>query len=174
MLTAKARFAVIAVAVILLGWTIYSNVYELAIIVGFGILYLIYGYFKEGTVVLAAKAYHRQDLAKTESLLSQIKNPDLLKRSRRGYYEFMLGNIALKRDDLLNAERHFQIASRFPMKSENEKGLILTQLANLNLRKSELEKARAYLNIAKELKISARVKGIIEKIEKEIQKGSEQ
>lgn len=73
----------------------------------------------------------------------------------------------------MEAERHFQIASRFPLKNENEKGLVLTQLANINLGKREFKKAQAYVDIAKELKISARVKSIIEKIEQEIHKGSE-
>ena len=173
MLTSKARFAIIAIAVIFLGWTLYQQVYELSAILGLGILYLIYGYYKEGTVVLAAKAYHNHDIIKAERLLKQIKNPDRLKKSRRGYYEFMSGNIELKRGNYLQAERHFQIASRFPLKNESEKALVLTQLANLNLRKKEFEKAKAYIDIAKDLEISPRVKSIIEKIESEIKKESE-
>ena len=173
MLTARARFTVILIAVIFLGWTLYEEVYEVSAILGFGILYLIYGYYKEGTVVLAAKAYHNQDLIKTERLLKQIKNPDRLKRSRRGYYEFMYGNVELKRGNYPEAEWHFQIASRFPLKNENERGIVLTQLANLNLRKKEFKKAKAYIEIAKELDTGSRVKSIIEKIESEIKKGSE-
>ena len=174
MLTARARFAVVAIALVLLGWTVYQQTYELSAIIVFGIIFVLYGYFKEGTVVLAAKAYHQQDLEKTEKLLREIRNPDRLKKSRRGYYEFMFGNIELKRENFSEAERHFQIASRFPLKNENEKGLVLTQLANLNLRKKEFIKAQAYIDIAKELKISSRVKGIIDRIEQEIHKGSEQ
>ena len=174
MLTARARFAVVAIALVLLGWTVYQQTYELSAIIVFGIIFVLYGYFKEGTVVLAAKAYHQQDLEKTEKLLGEIKNPDRLKKNRRGYYEFMFGNIELKRENFSEAERHFQIASRFPLKNENEKGLVLTQLANLNLRKKEFIKAQAYIDIAKELKISSRVKGIIDRIEQEIHKGSEQ
>ncbi|MFD2161073.1 hypothetical protein ACFSJU_01620 [Paradesertivirga mongoliensis] len=173
MLTARARFAVVALTVIFLAWTTYQQVHELSAILVFGILYLIYGYFKEGTVVLASKAYHNQDFIKVERLLKQVKYPDRLKRSRRGYFEFMSGNIELKKGNYPEAERHFQIASRFPLKNESEKGLVLSQLANLNLRKKEYDKARAYIEIAKELKISARVKSIIEKIELEIQKGRE-
>jgi len=153
---------------------VYQQTYELSAIIVFGIIFVLYGYFKEGTVVLAAKAYHQQDLEKTEKLLREIRNPDRLKKSRRGYYEFMFGNIELKRENFSEAERHFQIASRFPLKNENEKGLVLTQLANLNLRKKEFIKAQAYIDIAKELKISSRVKGIIDRIEQEIRKGSEQ
>jgi hypothetical protein len=43
----------------------------------------------------------------------------------------------------------------------------------LNLRKKEFEKAKAYIDVAKGLKISSRVQDIINKIEKETYKGSE-
>ncbi|MBC8054542.1 MAG: hypothetical protein H7Y13_15890 [Sphingobacteriaceae bacterium] len=173
MLTAKARLTVLIIAAVFLGWTLYQHVYELSAILGFGIAYLIYGYFKEGTVVLAAKAYHQENFSKTERLLKEIKDPDWLLKSRRGYYEVMYGNIELKKGNFAEAERHFQIASRFPLKNESEKGLVLTQLANLNLRKNEFVKAKAYLDTARELEVSARVKSIIEKIELEIRKASE-
>jgi hypothetical protein len=87
MLTPQARIAIIAIAAVLLGWTIYESAYEVTAIVACAILFVAYGYFKEGTVVLAAKAYHNKDFEKTEKLLSKVWNPDYLKKSRRGYYE---------------------------------------------------------------------------------------
>lgn len=170
MMTSKARFFMIAVAVILLGWTFYVKTYEVAAIVAFAIGYLIWSHFRQGTVALAAKAYHNQDLEKARNLLLQVKNPDRLARNRRGYYEFIMGNIELKKGNFAAAETHFQIASRFPLRNENDKGFVLVQLANLNLRKREFEKAQAYIDVAKDLKISSRVKDIIQKIENEIQK----
>ncbi len=71
MLTTRARFGLIAVAVILLGFTFYEKVYEVSALLGFAIAFLVYGYFKEGTVLLAAKAYHHQDYDKTEALLRE-------------------------------------------------------------------------------------------------------
>lgn len=173
MLTTRVRYAIIAIALVLLIWTIYVQVYEISAMVAFGIAYVVYGYFKEGTVILAAREYHKKDYDKTERLLLEIKNPDRLKKSRRGYYEFMFGNIELKRENFLKAETHFQIASRFQLKNENEKALVLVQLANLNIRKKEFDKSQAYIDIAKDLKISPRVNNIIEKIELEIKKGRE-
>ncbi len=172
MLTNKARFAIFAVALVLAGWSAYQQVYEITALITGGILLLIHGYYKEGTVVLAAKAYHHKDFEKTEKLLKEIKNPDRLMRKRRGYYEYLYGNIELQKENFAEAERHFQIASRFPLKNENEKGLILVQLANLNLRKKEFEKAKAYTSVAKDLHISARVKSIIENIEIQIEKAT--
>lgn len=172
MFSKKARILVIFIALLLLGYTLYERVYELSALVLAGVLFIAYGYFKDGTVVLAAKAYHNKDFDKAERLLKEIKNPDYLRRSRRGYYEVMLGNIELKKENLTEAERHFQIASRFPLRNENEKALVLTQLANLNLRKNEFEKAKAYLEVTNGLKVSLRVQDIIKKLEKEIKKGS--
>ncbi len=168
MFTAKARLIVGIIAVILLGWTLYSRVYELSAILAFGLILLAWFYFKTGTLVLASKAFNNKNYEKTESLLREIKHPDMLSKTRRGFYEFMYGNIELKRNNFPKAETHFQIATRFPLRNENDMGLVLVQLANLNLRKPDYIKARAYIETAKALKLSSRVHNIIQKIEKEI------
>ena len=170
MLRASIRFALIGIAILALAWAVYAHAYEVSALIGLLVAYLFWSYFKHGTVALAAKAYHNKDLGKAEQLLKEIRNPDRLARNRRGYYEFMLGNIELQKQNFAAAETHFQIASRFPLKNQNDKGIVLVQLANLNLRKKEFEKAEAYINVAKELKISARVQSIVQKIELEIQK----
>ena len=170
MMNLKARLIVIAVAVILLGWTLYERTYEVSAFIAFAIAYLAWAHFRQGSVALAAKAYHNQDLEKAQKLLQEVRNPDRLARNRRGYYEFIMGNLELKKNNFAAAETHFQIASRFPLRNENDKGFVLVQLANLNLRKREFEKAQAYVDVAKDLKISSRVKDIIQKIENEIQK----
>lgn len=172
-MTARARFAAIAVALVLLGWTIYQQVYEMSAVVALGIVLLIWSHFRQGTVMLAAKAFQQKDYDKAETLLSEIRDPDKLSKKRRGFYEFISGNIELQKNNFEEAERHFQIASRFPLRNENDKGIILVQLANLNLRKRDFTKARAYAEKAKSLKVSARVQNIIQKIEKEIPKNSE-
>ena len=170
MFTTKVRFLIIGVAAILFGYTLFQQSYQLVALVGLLIGYLIWSYFKQGTVALASKAFHNKDYAKAEILLKEIRDPDRLARNRRGYYEFIYGNIELQRENFPEAERHFQIASRFPLRTENDKALVLVQLANLSLRRREFDKAGVYVNKAKELKISSRVNNIIQKIEHEIQK----
>ncbi|WP_423149115.1 hypothetical protein [Rubrolithibacter danxiaensis] len=170
MLNLKARLAVICVAIILAGWAVYQQAFEISAIAGLGVVLLIWGYFKQGTVVLAARAFQQKDYSKTEKLLREIKDPDYLSKNRRGFYEFMFGNIELQRDNFEEAERHFQIASRFPLRNQNDKGIVLVQLANLNLRKKDYIKVKGYIEAARSLKISSRVQNIIQKIEKEIPK----
>jgi len=99
-----------------------------------------------------------------------VVKPECLAKSRRGYYEFMQGNMALKEEDYDKAEYHFQLASRFPVGGKNEKSYVLIHLANLALRKKDRERAEAYTKLAKELAETQRSKDIIVKIEKEISK----
>lgn len=168
MLTKKARFWVIAIAVLLLIWTIYEQVYEVSAAVVLMIGFLIWGYFREGTVVMAARAFHAKDYEEAEILLKEIKDPDRLGKHRRGFYEFIYGNLELHKHNYEEAEKHFQIATRFPLRNQNDKAIVLVHLANINLRKKDKEKAKAYVDKAKTYKISARVRNIIEKIESEI------
>lgn len=170
MLTRTARFAVISVAIILLGWTFYAEVYEISAAVGLGIILLIWSYFREGTVVMAAREFHNKNYQKTEKLLKEISNPDRLSRRRRGFYEFIWGNLELQRNNYEQAEQHFQIASKFPLRTLNDKAIVLVHLANLNLRKKDYERARTYIEKAKTYHITARVKNIIKNIEQEINK----
>ena len=170
MFTKKARFWVIGVAVFLLGWTISQQVYEITAIIGIGIALLIWGYFREGTVVMAAREFHAKNYDGAEELLKEIEDPEKLGRHRRGFYEFIYGNVELHRQNYEQAEKHFQIASNFPLRNQNDKAIVLVHLANLNLRKKEFERASAYVERAKSYKITSRVKKIIEKIESEINK----
>lgn len=168
MLTKKARLWVIAIAVILLLWTLYVQVYEISAIIGLGIGLLIWGYFREGTVVMAAREFHEKNYDRAEELLQEIADPDRLSRHRRGFYEFIYGNLELHRKNYKEAEKHFQIASNFPLRNQNDKAIVLVHLANLNLRKKDPVRAEAYIEKAKALKITARVKNIIQNIEQEI------
>jgi tetratricopeptide (TPR) repeat protein len=168
MLTRKARIWVIGIALFLLSWTVYQQVYEISAVIVLMIGFLIWGYFREGTVVMAAREFHAKNYEEAEILLKEIEDPDRLGRHRRGFYEFIYANLELHKHNYEEAEKHFQIASRFPLRNQNDKAIVLVHLANINLRKKDKEKAKAYVEKAKTFKISARVKNIIEKIESEI------
>lgn len=170
MFTKKARLWVIGIAILLLGWTIIQQVYEISGVILIGIGLLIWGYFREGTVVMAARAFHAKNYDEAEELLKEIEDPDRLGKHRRGFYEFIYGNLELHRHNYDEAEKHFQIASKFPLRNQNDKAIVLVHLANINLRKKDAERARAYVEMAKGYKISSRVKDIIVKIESEINK----
>src|SRR5690606_29042969 len=132
--------------------------------------YLIWSHYREGTVFLATQAFQQHDYDKARRLLADIKKPERLRKKRRNYYEFMSGNLALKAGDYESAERHFQIASRLPFRRPNDKAIILVNLANINLRKKDYDRVRAYLSVARKLEVTSRISQIINKIENELPK----
>jgi len=156
----RRRFIIIAIALIGLAYCLVSGYYNLTVYLLGIIGYFVWSQYREGTVFLATQAFHKQDYEKTKTLLAEIKNPDYLRKGRRNFYEFMQGNIALKENRIEEAEMHFQLASRLPWKRDNEKAMVLINLANINLRKKEYERVNAYIEVAEKLKLTARQKDI--------------
>lgn len=170
MFSTKGRYVLVAIFAISCLVSIYFTQYQLAAIAGFLALFLVWAHIKQGTVLQASKYFKSQDYETTAQLLDEIKNPETLAKNRRGYYEFMRANIALHHEDFEAAEHHFQLASRFPLGGKNDKAYVLIHLANLALRKKDGERAKAYLDKAKEMANTSRAKSIIETIEKELTK----
>lgn len=170
MMTSKARLGVIIVALLLLAFTVYAKTYQLTALVAGLIGYTIWSYYRDGTVLLASEAFKKKQYDLARSLLTDIKNPDYLRKKRRNYYEFISGSLALQLLDYEGAERHFQLASRLPFRRKSDKALIFVNLANLNLRKKDYDRVKAYLEKVKELEVSSRIAQIVNRIENEIPK----
>lgn len=169
-MTSRVRGIVLIIAFVLMLWAFYEGTYQVGIMVLGGMGYLIWSHYREGTVFMATQAFQQQDFERTRILLDDIKRPELLRKKRRNYYEFMSGNLALKAEDYEAAERHFQIASRLPFRRPNDKAIILINLANINLRKKDYERVGKYIEVARKLEVTSRVAQIINKIENEIPK----
>ena len=169
-MTSRVRTLVLVLVFCILGWAVYDKQQQVAALAIGAIGYLIWSYYREGTVFIATQAFQKKDYEKARRLLEDIKKPEYLRKGRRNYYEFMCGNIALKAEDYDAAERHFQIASRLPFRRPNDKAIILVHLANINLRKKDYERVKAYTDLARKLEVTSRVAQIINKIENEIPK----
>jgi hypothetical protein len=167
MYTGKGRYALMAIFAISALVSLFYEQYQLAAIAGFLFAFILWSHFKHGSVLMASKYFKDADYERAEEILAEIANPDRLSKNRRGYYEFMKANIALQWEDFEKAEFHFQIASRFPLGSKNDKAFVMIHLANLALRKKDGQRAIAYIERAKELATSSRAKEIIKIIEKE-------
>ncbi|HMR18231.1 MAG TPA: hypothetical protein PKA53_02930 [Sphingobacterium sp.] len=166
----RFRLIVITVAVIALAYALVSGYYNVCVYLLGLIGYMVWSEYREGTVFLATQAFHKQDYEKTKRLLAEIKNPDHLRKNRRNFYEFMQGNIALKEERIEEAEYHFQLASRLPWKRDHEKGMVLINLANINLRKKDYDRVTAYIELAEKLKLTQRQIDIIGKIKTNVEK----
>lgn len=170
MFTNRARQLVIAVFVLVLLFSLYEQAFEITGVALLAIGVLLWGYFKEGTVILAAKDFHDKNYDKTEILLRQIARPNLLAKKRRGYYEYMMGGISLQKQDFDAAEKHYEVAAQFPLRSVNDHVAALVHVANISLRNHRFDKAEAYLKLAKkhENSLTSKMREVIVKLEKEI------
>lgn len=170
MFTNRARQLVIAVFILVLLFSLYEQAFEITGVALLAIGILLWGYFKEGTVILAAKDFHDKNYEKTEALLQQIAQPQWLARKRRGYYEYMMGGVALQKQDFDAATRHYEVAAQFPLRSVNDHVAALVHVANISLRQHQFDKAEAYLNLAKkqENNLTSKMHEVIIKLEKEI------
>ncbi len=167
MYNTKSRYALMAIFAMSALVSLYYLQYQLAAISGFLFAFILWSHFKHSSILLASKHFKNGDYDRTEKILTEVDNPDRLAKNRRGYYEFMKANIALQREDFETAEFHFQIASRFPLGGKNDKAFIMIHLANLALRKKDGDRAKIYVEKAKELATTSRAKEIIKIIEKE-------
>lgn len=165
MYNTKGRYALMAIFIIAALACLFYDQYQLAALAGLFFAFVLWSHFKHSSVLLASKYFKNGEYEKAERILAEVPNPDRLARNRRGYYEFMRANIALKKEEYDVAEHHFQIASRFPLGGKNDKAFVLIHLANLALRKKDGERSRAYIAKAKELASTPKAKDIISKIE---------
>jgi tetratricopeptide (TPR) repeat protein len=172
MFTNRARILVIGAFVIMLAVAINLRVYEVAGVIVLFIGLLIWGYFKEGTIILAAKAFHHKDYDKAEALLQQVPNPNWLSKKRRGFYEFIFGGVCLQKQDFDEAEKHYEIAAQYPLRSANDHVAALVHVANISIRHNNYEKAKAYLALADkhEEKITSKMKEVISRLHQELDK----
>lgn len=170
MYNAKGRYILMA---LFLSASVLFLVYkleELAAAAAMFFGFVLWSHFKQSSILLASKYYHKGDYDNAERILGEVPNPDRLSRKRRGYYEFMMGNIVLKKGMFDEAERHFQIASRFPLGGKNDKAFVMIHLANLALRKKDKERLIAYMEHAKTLAVTPKALEILKKLEIEANK----
>jgi len=172
MFTNRARIFVVGAFIIMLAIAVDLQVYSIAAVIVMFIGLVIWGYFKEGTIILAAKAFHNKDYAKTEALLNQVSNPDWLSKKRRGFYEFIMGGVSLQKQDFDAAEKHYELAAQYPLRSANDHVAALGHVVNISIRQGNYEKAKAYLQLADkyEGKINAKMKDVITRLHQELKK----
>lgn len=170
MYNSLGRYVLMAIFLLAALVCVFFTQYELAAVAGFLFVFVIWSHFRHSSVLIASKHFKNNEFGKAKLMLAEVPNPERLSKNRRGYYEFMQGNIALKEEDYDKAEYHFQLASRFPVGGKTQKGYVLIHLANLALRKKDKERAEVYVSKAKELAETTRSQDIIVKIEKEIGK----
>ncbi len=172
MFTNKIRLFISSIFLLSLILLVYLRLYEFAVVALMMILLLIWDYFKQGTLVVAAKSFHHKEYDDAERFLLQIKKPEWLSKNRRGYYEFLMGGVCLQKQDYQDAEKHYEIAAKYPLRSVNDHVAALVHVANISIRQGNFEKAEAFLQLTDKNKdnINAKMKDVIERLRQELKK----
>jgi hypothetical protein len=169
MFSNTARIAVCGLLFLVALFATYLKAYEVSALSMMFIGLVIWGYFKEGPIILAAKQYKLKNYDEAKALLFSIKKPEYLNKRRKPYYEFLLGNIAINQQDYSTAEFHLGKAAVLGLRA-NDLGVALMHLANISLRNKDKEKGLIWIKQADHLPLSAKNKSILNNIEKELQK----
>ena len=148
------KFAIIVVS-LLLGiwlWAAYGFWYGFwFVLIGAG---FILSYILLGTIVSASEFVQYQKFGEAEKRLNLTLSPKLLYPTNRAYYYILKGSFAVNNKDQEKGEELFNKALSIKLPTENEKAMILLQLANINASKNKWTAARNYYNDAKKLKIT--------------------
>lgn len=148
------KFALIAV--FLLGGVVLSFIISLwyaipLILIGLGFLA---SYIFLGTVQTAAEIMQAGDYEATEKRLNLTIMPDWLYVTNRAFYYIIKGSLALNRKDNETAEALFQKAKNMKLPSDNERAMVLMQLANMAAMKNNWNQAQAYYRELKKLNVT--------------------
>lgn len=107
-----------------------------------------------GTIQSAAMMLQTQDFEGMEQRLSLTFFPKWLYSANRAYFFLLRGSAAMQRQEFEKAESFYGQAQAAGLPSDNEKAMILLQLANIRASKNNLKAAEMYIKQAKELKIT--------------------
>ena len=129
---------------------------------------LIYIFF--GSVNSAAKHIQTGDFEKAKKQLSLTWKPEWLYVTQKAFYYIMQGAISMNDKDMTTAEALFDKALHLNLPSDNERGMVLLQLANINGTKGKWNAAKRYMRDAKKLKITeTQIKDQLNQFEKALQ-----
>lgn len=78
--------------------------------------------------------------------------------------------MSLQKHDFVEAEKHYELAAQYPLRSANDHVAALVHVANINIRFNNIEKAKAYLQLTEKYKdkTTAKMKDVIERLHKEL------
>ena len=139
------KFALIAIFLgggIILSFTYGIGYSWIFILVG---ILLLLSYILLGTVQSAGEMIQAMDFEGAEKRLNLTLNPKWLYVTNRAFYYIMKGSLAAQKKDNKVAEEYFNMALDLKLPSDNEKGMVLLQLANINAQRNNWAGAGKYV-----------------------------
>jgi len=132
-------------------WAAYGTWYGLPFIL-IGLILLI-GYFILGTVQSSAQMIQAQDFAGAEKRLNMTIMPNWLYGPIRSTYFILKSTFAQQKKDFVEAEKWLNQANQQPMNSDDERAMVLIQLASIEANKQKWPAVQKYLKELEGLKI---------------------
>jgi len=130
-------------------------------------LIMLGSYLFLGTVQSAAQLIQDNDFYGAERRLALTRFPRLLYITNRAFYYIMKGTIASQSGDQNIAEDYFNTALGLKLPSDNERAMVLMQLANLKASKNNWTAAKNLFAQAKKLNVTqSDIKGQLDYFEK--------
>lgn len=128
---------------------------------------MLASYIFLGTVSSTAQLIQDQDFAGADKRLSLTKFPNMLYITNKAFYYIMKGTLTAQGGDQKEAEGYFNTALGLKLPSDNEKAMVLMQLANIKAQKGNMTAASNYFRETKKLKITqGEIKAQIDQFEK--------
>ncbi|MFZ1749020.1 MAG: hypothetical protein WAU01_02460 [Saprospiraceae bacterium] len=121
------------------------------ILIGLG---LLVSYILLGTVQSASEMLQSMNFDGAEKRLNLTYFPKFLYVTNRAFYFILKGSLAAQRKDNTAAEGFFNQALGLKLPSDNEKGMVLLQMAGIQAQKNNWNGAKNYFYQAKGLKIT--------------------
>jgi hypothetical protein len=149
-----AKFAMIAVGFI--GGIILS----LTLGFGYGWIFILIGilalasYLLLGTIQSAGEMLQLQDFEGAEKRLGLTFFPDMLYSTNKAMYLMLKGSLAAQRKEGAVAEGYFNKAMAMKLNSDDERAMILLQMAGIQAQKNNWNGAKNYIYQTKGLKIT--------------------
>jgi len=153
MFTPVVRFILLIICGLLAVLFAYMSSVPLIILCSFFSVFLLWGYYKRGTVFLALSKLRKNEYEAAEKIIALTSYPDKLSRSQKGYYYFIRAFTEREKDNYPEAERLFLRALAEGLKTGHDKAMSLLALADLEMIKGNKDVARDYLSQMKDLKV---------------------
>ncbi|MFM2395040.1 MAG: hypothetical protein RLZZ546_3023 [Bacteroidota bacterium] len=152
-----AKFAGIAIG-FLLG-TILTIIYGF----GYGWIFfliaiiLLASYLFMGTIQSSSELVQAMDFEGADKRLNLTFFPKLLYVTNRSIFYILKGSIAAQRKDNKVAEDYFNQALALKLPSDDERAMVLLQMCNIQMMKSNWPGAQNYLTQVKKLKVTQKL-----------------
>ena len=153
MFTPIVRFILLLICGLLAVLFAYLGSIPLIILCSVFSIFLLWGYYKRGTVSLALSKLRKNEYVAAEKIIALTTSPDKLSRSQKGYYYFIKAFAEREKDNYSGAESLFLRALAEGLKTEHDKAMSLLALADMEMIKGNKDVARDYLSQMKNLKV---------------------